>query len=175
MPDLDDWPDDDRPDDELPLVAGEVIGWRAWVVLHGRGYREPRLRSLYFDVVWPTDRWLVAGEADRDVYVTPHGICAGRDREHLAGLHRYSDPTRARYVEGGEEAPWAAIGQVGLAGLIVPGERGYRAERARVVSIVLPYAAWELLEDLARAYRVPVTLGNVLVADQEGPPRGHRP
>lgn len=156
--------------DELPVVPGEVIGWRAWIVVTN-GYREPRLRSLYFDVIWPTDDWLVSGTGAADAGY--HGICAARDREHLLGLHRYHDRSRGRYVEGGEEEGICAIGKVGLAGLIYPGERGYRAEKARVLSIVLPHAAWELLEGLRNAYRVPVTLGNTLTRKQEVP-RGHR-
>lgn len=161
---------DIRPVHDLPVVPGEVVGWRAWVVVTS-GYREPRLRSLYFDVVWPTDDWLVAEAAHPDR--TPHGICAARDREHLVAMHRYGSSAHPRYVEGGgEHRGVAAIGEVGLAGVIIPGERGYRAEKARPLSILLPYAAWELVEPLRRAYRVPVSLANVLV--KTGGQRGHR-
>jgi hypothetical protein len=159
----------------LPVVAGEVTGWRAWIVVT-RGVREPRLRSLFHDVIWPTDRWLVA-EARKEPatgYVELHGICAARDREHLASLHRFGSSAHPRYVEGSDlYEGTAAIGEVGLAGLIVPGERGYRAEKARVISILLPYIAWELVEPLRRAYRVPVGLDNVLV-NAPGGHRGHR-
>lgn len=157
---------------ELPVVPGEVAGWRAWIVACS-GLREPRLRSLYFDVLWPTDDWLIAEEQYDRGYIERHGVCAARDREHLASLHRYMSSAHPRYVEGGQErAGIAAIGEVALAGLIVPGERGYRAERARVLSIYLPYAAWELVEPLRRAYRVPVGLANVLV--NQGGSHGHR-
>jgi hypothetical protein len=151
---------------ELPLVPGEVVAWRAWVVLSGAGHREPRLRSLYHHVVWPTDRWLVAGEGD-DPNVDKHGICAARDREHLVGMHRYGRESHPRYVETSEIT---AIGQVGLAGVITPGDRGFRAEKARPLSILLPYVAWDLVESLRRAYRVSVSLSNVLI----GEPHGHR-
>ena len=153
--------------DEIPVVPGEVIAWRAWGVVT-RGYREPRLRSLYFDVVWPTDAWLVCGTGAPDA--GDHGICAARDREHLASMYRWGDRRANRYVEDGGEV--TAIGKVGLAGLIIPGERGYRAEKARVLSIVLPHAAWELLEGLRNAYRVPVALGNTLTRKEVR--RGHR-
>lgn len=103
-----------------------------------------------------------------------HGICAARDRQHLVSLHRFGSSAHPRYVEGGGEYEGiAAIGRVALAGLIVPGERGYRAERARVVSVLLPYAAWDLVEPLRRAYRVPVGLSNVLV-NVKGAQGGHR-
>lgn len=157
--------------DDLPVVPGEVVGWRAWIVVT-TGYREPRLRSLYFDVTWPTDDWLIAEDGDGRGAL-PHGICAARDREHLTSMHRYALPTQARYVEGGgEREGLAAIGQVGLAGVIIPGERGYRAEKARPLSLLLPYAWWELVDPLRRAYRVPVGLANVLV--KTGGRRGHR-
>jgi len=158
---LEPWPND------LAVVPGEVIGWRAWRVVVRR---EPQLMSLFYDIVWPTDDWLAA----ETMYVgqeEPHGICAARDREHLAGMHQYFDPSAPRYVENwGRE--FAAIGEVGLSGKIIPGERGYRAEKARVLSIVLPYAAWELVEPLRRAYRVPVSLANILT--KTGGLRGHR-
>lgn len=152
--------------ENLPLVAGEVVGWRAWVVTVRR---EPRLRSLFHEVLWPTDRYLEA-EVRHDYATEKHGICAARDRDHLLTMHRYMDGRYPRYVEG--EDTLIAIGEVALAGLIVPGARGYRAERARPVSIVLPHIAWELVEPLRRAYRVPVTLGNVLV--NPGGQHGHR-
>jgi hypothetical protein len=142
---------------DLPVVPGEVEAWRAWIVLT-TGYRE---RSLFFDVVWPTDAWLLA-EGD-------HGICAARDRDHLVRMHQYGDQRFGRYVAMGEVT---AIGRVGLAGVIIPGDRGYRAEKARPLSILLPYAQWELVEPLRRAYRVPVGLSNVLIA--AGGHRGHR-
>jgi hypothetical protein len=145
---------------DLPVVPGEVEAWRAWTV-RVTGYREPRLWSLFFDVVWPTDGWLVA-EGD-------HGICAARDREHLIGMHQYGDRRWGRYVQMGEAT---AVGRVGLAGVIIPGDRGFRAEKARPLSILLPYAQWELVEPLRRAYRVPVGLSNVLIA--AGGHRGHR-
>lgn len=147
---------------DLPVVPGEVEAWRAWEVVTV-GVREPRLRSLYFDVIWPTDDWLIADGN--------HGICAARDRDHLVSMHQYGDRRYGRYVNAGEVT---AIGRVGLAGVIVPGERGYRAEKARPLSILLPYAAWELVEPLRRAYRVSVGLSNILVRG-EGEPHGHRP
>jgi hypothetical protein len=162
----------DRYDREhLPVVAGDVRGWRAWIVVCA-GLREPRLRSLFHEVIWPTDQWLVA-EARMDACYERHGICAARDREHLLSMHRYGAGSEPRYVEGDRERTGVvAIGEVALAGLIVPGERGFRAEKARVLSIVLPYVAWELVEPLRRAYRVPVRLANVLI--DSGGSHGHR-
>jgi hypothetical protein len=78
------------------------------------------------------------------------------------------------YNATGSDGDLAAIGEVGLAGVIVPGERGYRAERARPLSILLPYTAWDFVEPLRLAYRVPVGLANVLVSTEGGDRRGHR-
>lgn len=154
---------------DLPVVPGEVVGWRAWVVVIRR---EPRLRSLYQPVIWPTDRWLIAEALDYDT--VPHGICAARDLEHLNGMTRYMMRGQPRYVEGSDDVPAGipAMGRVGLAGVIREGERGYRAEKARVLSILLPHAAWELVAPLRRDYGVPVGLANVLDHWEEH--RGHR-
>lgn len=146
-------------DEDLPVVPGEVTGWRAWIVVTRR---EPWLRSLYFDVIWPTDAWLVAEDGDGRGD-EPHGICAARDREHLVSMYQYVK---------GDGKDVVAIGEVGLAGKITPGDRGFRAEKARPLSILLPFAAWELVDALARAYRVPVGLANVLIS--AGGRRGHR-
>jgi hypothetical protein len=138
---------------ELPVVPGEIIGWRAWRV-ETAGRREPVLISLYRRFEWPTRDWAVAVPLIAD---GGHGICAALDRDHLEEMHRWGSTNAARYVEDG-----SAIGKVALAGEIIEGERGYRADSARVVSIILPYAGWELLEGLRNAYRVPVSLGNIL-------------
>jgi hypothetical protein len=134
-------------DGDIPVVPDEVVAWRAWRIV--REGRNLRLRSLYRSDVWPPDGWLVA--------TNDHGICAAFDRDHLEDMHRWGSTNSKRYVEDG-----SAIGKVGLSGRIVEGERGYRAERARVISIIVPYAAWELVEELRRAYGVPVGLGNIL-------------
>lgn len=158
-------------DGDEPLVAEEVVGWRAWLV--DTSGRIPRLRSLMYDVTWPTDDWLVAIDGDHRGQ-EPHGICAARDREHLSGMTVFMRADTARYVAGAGAGAdrVVAIGEVGLAGLIIPGERGYRAERARVRSILLPYKAWELVAELRVAYRVPVSLTNVLTT--RGGPHGYR-
>ena len=143
--------------DELPVVPGEVIGWRAWVVTAGR---RVRVRSPMYEVEWPTDRWLTAGDGEG---CGDLGIHAASDRDTLLAMGYPA----WQYARGP-----VAIGEVGLAGLIIPGECGYRAEKGRVVSLLLPYIAWDLVEPLRRAYRVPVGLSNILTP---GGHRGHRP
>lgn len=135
-------------EDALPVVPQEVVGWRAWRVKPDDLGRL-RLWSLYREIEWPTNTWLVA--------TNDHGICAGLDRDHLEEMHQWGDKNAKRYVEQA-----SAIGRVGLSGWIEEGERGYRAEKARVISIVVPYAAWLNLAPLRRAYNVPVSLGNIL-------------
>jgi hypothetical protein len=145
--------------DELPVVPGEVIGWRVWLVTTGR---RPRLLSPMYQVEWPTDDWLRAGTGRGCGALGIHAA-ASRDDLLAMGYPSYE------YLRG-----LVAIGEVGLAGVIEPGERGYRAERGRVVSVVLPYAAWDVVRPLRHAYRVPVTLGNVLADELVRIPRGHR-
>lgn len=159
------------PFPDPPVVPGETIGWRAWRV--SLDWRGPRLWSLFHSVMWPTDDWLWANGAHaRPEEADPwfldqgdgwHGVCAARDRQHLSGMTRYMDPRYDRYVEAGDGGEFCmAIGECGLAGLVIPYERGFRAQRARVVSLIVPYAQWELVAPLASAYRVPVTLDDIL-------------
>jgi hypothetical protein len=162
---------------DAPLVAGEIIGWRAWgLVTTGR--REPALRSLFEGgkPVWPTKDWLRSTCRFKDPCADEEpgvgcwcGIYAARDRRQLVGLHQYGNPTRPRYTDAGGSI--TVVGQVALAGLIYPGSRGWRAARARPLRIFVPYAHWDLVDELARAYRVPVSLANILI---EGSPGGHR-
>jgi hypothetical protein len=160
---------------EITLVAGEVVGWRAWgVVTTGR--REPALRSLFQGgkPVWPTRDWLRATCEFGHCPASPGehcycGLYAARDRRQLTGLHQFGDPTQIRYTQAG--GPITVIGQVALAGLVYPGDRGWRAARARPLRLLVPYEHWDLVDPLSRAYRVPVGLTNVLIEEST---RGHR-
>lgn len=163
--------------DGPPLIAGEVTGWRAWgLVTTGR--REPAIRSLFEGgkPLWPPRDWFRAtcrfGHCpdEQPSEGCNCGIYAARDRQQLVGLHQYGDPNEIRYTQAGGAI--TVIGQVALVGLIYPGSRGWRAARARPLSIFLPYAHWDVVDALSRVYRVPVGLTNILI--DEGSPRGHR-
>jgi hypothetical protein len=167
---------------DLPLVAGEVVGWRAWgVIEEGRNLA---LVSLFHGARWPTDDWLraVCQKLNSDE-PDPHGceespgvycVCGvygARDREHLTGLRQFGRPTGVRYTMA---RPLTIIGQVALAGVVIPGWSGWRAARGRPLHLWVPYTHWRVVDRLVEAYRVPVGLSNTLVDDQEEAIGGNR-
>jgi hypothetical protein len=142
--------------DRAPDLVGEVIAFRAWRVPR-RG--APRLQSMN-GVPWPCGRWMLA-ECECCEEIPGEncscGIYAGRHREHLVELGY----NRRSYYDGES----VAIGEVGLAGKVIVGTQGWRAEKARPIRLWLPYADWRLAQPLSRAYRAPVQLSNTLRGD----------
>jgi hypothetical protein len=146
-----------------PDVIGEVLGFRAWIV-EVPTLSPPRLGSLFTDLVWEPRGWTVA-TCESGLEGVPHkkhycGIYAARDRRHLVRLG-YND----------SEDEVVAIGEVALAGDIIPGERGWRGEKARPVRLWVAHVDWRLVRSLAAEYRIPVGLTNLLA---RGGARGYR-
>lgn len=141
--------------DRAPDIVGEVVGLRAWVVEGLERAGPPRLVSLFHSTTWPRDTWMLAACdlcADEDI-PNPRcscGIHAARDRPHLRDLG-YAHTSR----------DVVAIGEVALAGKVIVGANGWRAEKARVARLWLPYQHWRVLRPLQNAYGVPVALTNV--------------
>jgi hypothetical protein len=144
----------------VPDVAGEALGWRAWQLVGT--LKVPRLMSInaaghavsHEDAIWPTKRWFIAmcprGHIeDIPVEGCSCGLYAARDREHLVKLAYGSYGADAIHV----------IGEVGFAGKVIPGSQGWKAERGRIRSLVVPYEFWRYADPLAEAYNVPVTVG----------------
>lgn len=132
-----------------PDLFEEIVAFRGWRL--DVGWRRVELVSFVCDFPWPTGAWTVA-ECERCRGDIPGeccscGIYAARDRAHL---HRIG------YM--GECAD--VIGEVGLAGKVIPGTLGWRAAKARIRRLWIPHALWEQARPLAAAYRVPVTLTN---------------
>lgn len=145
------------PRERAPDVAGEIAAFRAWKVEQFYGL-PPRLTSLFDpEPVWPHDAWMVAtcGSCGDDVpgEKCSCGIYAARDRLHLV---------RQCYNRSENDGEIRVIGEVGLAGKVIVAERGWRAEKARVLRIFLPYEHWELARPLRDAYCVPVAVDNTL-------------
>lgn len=154
---------------EIPDRIGEIVAYRAWTV-RSSNLRAPKLVSLTHRTTWPTGDWFVARCAGRrirpeEIEVSdatdgrvPHigcscGIYAARDREHLVELG-FND-----YSLRGEPI---VIGEVGLAGKVIPGEKAWRAERARPLRLFVGFVHWRLVAPLSAAYSVPVELTNLL-------------
>jgi hypothetical protein len=154
----------------VPDTMVEPVGWRAWNVVGSM--RTPRLMSInqaggavvHLDALWPTNRWFVAkcpdgheaGDGDDAI---PHegcscGIYSARDRDHLVRLG-YGD-----YGGGGVAgARLIVIGEVAYSGKVIPGSQGWKGQKARVKSLVVPFEHWKWVKPLGDAYRVPVELG----------------
>lgn len=144
---------DERPDD-LPLYTEERIGWRAWYVWK-IGRTMVRLGSVTMSGIWPTDEWFYAKcpynkEHKPPVKGCSCGIYAALNRQHLVrlGYNDYSDESRR------------VVGEVGLAGDVDIWTQGYKAEKARIIKLYVPFEMWQLCDLLAMAYNVPVELSN---------------
>jgi len=151
-----------QPDEiVVPDVFGEITGFRAWKILGTR--KLPLLGSAtHKGTVWHPDRWTHAtcgGETvchrspDRRVpgESCACGMYAARDRRHLSGMS---------YVREHDEHP-VLIGEVGLAGKVIEGPQGWKAERARIKRLYVPFHHYRWIEPLAALYQVPVLPDNV--------------
>ncbi len=169
----------------------EVIGFRAWRVATTEN--GPRLKSPLFDLTWEPHEWMTAycGSGGHENHVdgcNPHnghgpgasdpalwspvkncggeyghgcGFYAGRTREHLIKLGYGNYTTHSPSV----------IGQVQMAGKIIPATNGWRAQKCRARHIYVPHEFWELARDLRAVYGsddCTVELGATLVLPKSG-------
>lgn len=168
-------PDSDRPApapapseptvrnaDEAPDLAEEILGWKVLSFgddgLLRSAFEDDRtivipreLSSPMKSAQWPDSTWLRA-------------TCF-RDPEHdppvegcTCGIYAVADVETARaYIW---EAPLTVLARVGLAGKVIPGSRGWRAERARIVALtrtgVGPREYPGMLARIANHYAVPI-------------------
>ncbi len=134
---------------QQPDLIEEIVAFRGWHL--ERGWRRVELLSFTGAFTWPTDAWAVAecGRCGGDIpgETCSCGIYAARDRAHLHRIGYMGDTAEV-------------IGEVGLAGKVIPGTLGWRAAKARVRRLWVPHALWEYARPLAAAYGVPVTLTN---------------
>jgi len=152
----------------IPDVVGEVSGWRAWKRVGS--ILVPRLMSVtatsfsveHSDAIWPTNRWYRAqcphGHTDVPTEGCKCGIYAARDRDQLIAL-KYGNYTKESS---------RVIGEVAFAGKVIPGSQGFRAERARIKRLFVPYEDWRWADPLARAYNVPVEVAFLFAPNQHG-------
>lgn len=147
----------------VPDVIGEIEAWRVWRVLDP--YGSPQLQSLgaggrKHASIW-TPQKIMEAYCDRE-HVVPNERCscgfyAAKTREHLLEMsyHRgfdFDDPTDV-----------LVIGTVAMQGKIIPGTQGWRAQRARPVSVEVPFSRWRVVKPLAARYPgVQVKLANFL-------------
>lgn len=142
--------------DERQVVPGEIIAYRSWI-LDGT-LRRPRLLSLNEKALWPANDWIVAACRWNHEDGIPGencscGIHAARTRGHLMDMN-YHDWGR------GYGDPELVVGEVALAGKVIPGDQGWLAERARPYRLWVPHLRWRWANSLQRAYRVPAGVIN---------------
>jgi hypothetical protein len=159
----------------IPDVVGEITAYRAWFVDNSRILRGPRLVSRVMDTVWPPGEWLCGicpseGELPGPMpHEGEHG-CGVHGARSWRQLHQLGYNDRLGSLDRWFEDGTIVIGTVGLAGRIVPGTQGWRAERGRPTQLWVSYLAWKLAKPLSDTYRVPVGLANTV----KGVKNGHR-
>lgn len=155
--------------DRAPDMIGEVVGYRAWRVVGS--LRLPMLASVVKrSTIWNPQRWTIAD--CRGNLVCPHsendaagpgipgegctcGLYAARDREHLIalGYNHYTDDAHPVF-----------LGEVGLAGKVIPGSQGWKAEKGRILKLFVPHHLVKFAAPLERLYGVTVELTNTFEA-----------
>jgi hypothetical protein len=119
-----------HPVRETGIRAGEITAWRVWEVLHLQ--EGPLLKSI------------VAGHRWRRRELTAHDdpIKYPSQTEWPIGIHAWKTESQARHyrellsVTSRRRGPTLALGTVELWGSIVIHEYGYRAQYARILSLV---------------------------------------
>jgi hypothetical protein len=141
-----------------PDFTEEIVGWRAWKIVGPS--KSPRLASVTWThngapFIWPGRRWTFARCRDRSCETPGEhcscGIYAARTRSHLIGELGY-----AAY----NDKDVRVVGEVGLAGKVIPGTQGWRAEKARVMKLYVPAEHWKLAIPLAKTYRCKIAVDN---------------
>lgn len=151
---------------EHEVVEDEVLGWRAWDVFNGLP-KLPRLGSVSHKYVWPTDHYTVATcgghnfcelSSDGRVPGERHscGIYSARDFEHLT---RHLPYAQYRAATGGG-VHTKVIGQIAMAGKVIEGTQGWKAEKARIVKLYVPFEGYSrnarMYQRLAEQYNVEI-------------------
>jgi len=140
---------------EAPDLATPLVGWRIWYV--GADAAGPTLVSPVAPCTWPSRSAMTAacrhGCDEVPSWTCTCGLYAAKDIDLAlvlaAGVLTSTSP--------GDSMPATAIvGKVELAGKVIEHDRGYRAERARVVEILPIEGRSRLTESLAERFGVPV-------------------
>lgn len=144
-------------EDRVPDLTEEIIGWRAWRFRAPTILKPARLASVtqrFAD--WQGGEWTYA-ECARGCSEIPGddcscGLYAATSRKHLAEL-------------GYDATPGVIVGEVGLAGKVVIGQMGYRAEKGRPRRLFVSYFDWRLVRPLRETFGVEVELVTIMEED----------
>lgn len=129
----DDWPvlEPEPTPEDRPLVPSPIRGWKAaWLQLDGGRLRfEPVVAKTLYDAGWADARCLIGTTAH--TRPTVHGPVP--EPRCDCGWYARDTPETVDLCSRD-----MALLEVELAGTVVVGERGYRAQRQRVRSVTLP-------------------------------------
>lgn len=155
----------------IPDIIGEITAFRAWRIVESIRY------GVHLESVvaygggerWPRDDWMrahCAGHYGWCQLLTTEAQRRGRQRVPGVGCTCgiYAARDRAHLHHQWQYNRWdgVVIGEVGLAGRVIPGTLAYRAEKGRVLRLWVPHAGWKLVSKLEATYNIPVELTNVL-------------
>lgn len=164
--------------DDSPLMAGEILGWRAWYIVDTpNGARLQSLNTVHVgpgDHIWEPGQIEVAQcpyedvighrvgngvewEVQVPVESCSCGFYAAVSREHLISLNAY----HVYSIDDKSENP-KCIGQVAMSGKVIPGTQGWKAQEVWPVSLEVPFEFWRYVKPLSEAYNIPVTLARTL-------------
>jgi hypothetical protein len=126
-----------RDDVLVPDVVEEILGWKV-LAITGEGHLHHHLDQMHPLVIpselaspltktyWPPRAWLRATCSTNAEHEPPVEECG-------CGIYAVAEASGALgYVR---RAPLTVLARVGLAGKLIPGSRGWRAERGRVVAL----------------------------------------
>jgi hypothetical protein len=137
--------------------------------------RFPLLASVtHHGTRWHADRWTLA-TCDRNETREPclfclNGKAAGTDGRiptpaptcscGMYAAKSWEQLVELRYAEQRGQQP-VFVGEVAMAGKVIPGSQGWRAEKGRIESLIVPVRYWRYAEPLADLYGVEVTVADV--------------
>ena len=162
-----------QPDMVIPDSITPVVAWRAWAIKGGR------LCSVTAGTTWPTRERMEAICHSCSYYYVPGPGSTGVLKKHTesapveecqCGIYAAVSELHARGVARAHFA--SCVGRVALWGKVIEGERGWRAEFAYPLELVLvrnrmmkaglsaPPALWsrQAVDLLSMTYGVPVTV-----------------
>lgn len=160
--------------DRVPDVIGEIVGWRAWKVIGDRPDKLPLLASVtHGHTIWSPGYWTAAdchgspfctGSLDGGVpgESCTCGLYCAASRYQLVDLGYGRQKALAHGLPGHPRV----LGEVGLAGKVIPGDQGWRGEKGRIVRLYVPFHFWRLVTPLEELYHVEVVLDNTLKTTQ---------
>lgn len=150
----------------VPDVLGEVVGWRAWRVLHPLEPAKIRLQSLgagggVHASIWSPGKVMEAFCASSHEVPNERCSCgfyAAGTLDHLLSMSYHLG------FDYEDHRDTLVVGEVAMQGKIIPGTQGWRAQRARPLRVQVLPSRWKVLKPLAAMYPdAEFALGNFLL------------